>query len=100
MFVMIATRGRRLWKLRSNSHASATNSVARARAAAAAELRDGAADDEARVGPALEQGVGDHRGGRALAVRAGDGDAEPLLHHLPEQLGVLDRAGCRTPWRR
>src|SRR3954471_7372667 len=45
------------------------------RAAAAAELRHCAADDEAGVGAAAGQGEGDHCRGGGLAVGPRDGDA-------------------------
>ena len=60
-------------------------------AARIAKLRNGAADDEARIAAAFVQGVSDHRGGRAFPMRACDRDAIPFGHHLSEQLGVLDR---------
>ena len=62
--------------------------------AAAAELRDGAADDETRIGAALLQGEADHRGGGGFAVRAGDGDrrSAPAIT-MPSSSAYLTAAG-------
>ncbi len=53
----------------------------------AAALVELAADRERRVGAAVLQRHREHRGGRRLAVRAGDGDAAVALHQSREGLG-------------
>jgi len=49
-----------------------------------------------RLQPGVRQEVRRERGRRALAVRAGDADQDPLQ----EPRGQLDLATMRTPWRR
>ena len=46
--------------------------------------------DEGRVEAGLVEDEAQHRGGSALAVRPGDGDAGVIAHDPPEQFGVFE----------
>ena len=54
----------------------------------AAELRDLTADEERRVAAEPVEDEGDHRGGRRLAMRAGDDDGVGEADELGEELGA------------
>lgn len=69
----------------------------RAGAGAATDLRAVRADDEARVESAGDEHVAEHRGRRALAVRAGDRDAGALTLHAPDRLGVTKDFDATVP---
>ncbi len=64
--------------------------VAAADARAAAELRETPPDHDRRIQSRAIQHEADHRGRGRLAVRAGDGDALLLPHHLCQQLAAQD----------
>ena len=66
--------------------------VAGAEVGVAAGLVELAADRERRVGAAVLQRDGEHRGGRGLAVRARDGDAAVARHDGGERLGAAHHA--------
>ncbi len=55
-----------------------------------AEVGDFGADQVGRVAAGRDEDVGDEAAGRALAVAAGDADADLALHEARDHLGALD----------
>src|SRR5204863_318821 len=66
-------------------------------AGVAAEVAEHAADENGGIEPGLLEDGGDHRGGRGLAVRAGDADAALLIDDLAEELLALHDADAAGP---
>ena len=81
----------------SDSSASTTSQSPCAPVGVLARRPQRAADQVARLRPGAQQRVGDHRGRRGLAVRAGDRDDLLQRRQLTQQLGPRQRA--RDPLR-
>ena len=102
MLVTTATVGNRCRNEPSDSSASATRISPAPEAGVRPEGAGLAADDGGRIEPRLGEDHRDHRGGRGLAVAAGDGDAVLDAHQLAQHLGARDdrdvaRAGGGRP---
>ena len=79
-----------LMKVPSDSSASTIIHVAVAEPRVGAPVVDDAAGDHGRVEAGHVEDVGDQRGGRGLAVRAGDRDRRIEPHQLGQHLGAAD----------
>ena len=100
MFVTIAASSARRRNVPSLSSASTIEPLPRVEPGVRADLVQLAADEEARMHAGRAHDQRDHRGGRGLAVRAGDAETTARVDDAGQQRLRVTAPGCPRPRRR